>query len=319
MKPIEYSNQVIYKDQDGNRIESKLDMDKTTTALVANTDGATAEKITIKMANTSTGKASVTFKNTNDDKTGNPTWAQLNGGWTTTGTFKADADKIVEITINMSSMNTTYAVDDTKTKTAVNLDAADKSYNGANSGTIKVEAQRNQAKEGTNVLLTATLGTAPTTGVEVVLTNGIKFTFDVSDTTATYTIRSIDKDYELEISSIKDLTAPVATDVKAVFVDEDGDGKMTKGDTVRLTFKNAVDEAPVLTTGTTVAVGDGVLSNGNKTAEYKITTVNTSADSLKIAANGLVVNGVSNATNITISTPATGDIVAGGDKDLTVA
>ena len=111
----------------------------------------------------------------------------------------------------------------------------------------------------------------------------------------------------------------MATDVKAVFVDEDGDGKMTKGDTVRLTFKNAVDEAPVLTTGTTVAVGDGVLSNGNKTAEYKITTVNASADSLEIAANGLVVNGVSNAAKITITTPATSDIVVGGVKDLTVA
>ena len=120
VKPIEYSNKVIYKDQDGKRIESKLDMDVTTTALVADKTGATAEKITIKMANTSTGNAAITIANTDDDRPITWSWASLNAGMTTKRGFKAVPEKIVEITINMSSMNTTYTVED-KIDTAAKL------------------------------------------------------------------------------------------------------------------------------------------------------------------------------------------------------
>ena len=114
--PTTYSNKVIYKDQDGKRIESKLDMDVTTTALSAQT----AEKLTVKMANTSTGNAAITIANTDDDRTVTWGWSNLNAGMTTTRAFKAVADKIVEITIDMSSMNTTYTVED-KIDTAAKL------------------------------------------------------------------------------------------------------------------------------------------------------------------------------------------------------
>ena len=118
---------------------------------------------------------------------------------------------------------------------------------------FKVEANRNTVASDNNaVKLTATLGSAIADGadygLEITLTNGVKFVFvnDGSQTTAN-AVHKVTANETLAVKSVKEIATPTMLSTgKIVVNDNDGDGKISGKDTFVVKFSAPLKAAPAL-------------------------------------------------------------------------
>ena len=118
---------------------------------------------------------------------------------------------------------------------------------------FKVEANRTTVASDNNaVKLTATLGSAIADGadygLEIILTNGVKFVFvnDGSQTTAD-AVHKVTANETLAVKSVKEIATPTMLSTgKIVVNDNDGDGKISDKDTFVVKFSAPLKAAPAL-------------------------------------------------------------------------
>ena len=118
---------------------------------------------------------------------------------------------------------------------------------------FKVEANRTTVASDNNaVKLTATLGSAIADGadygLEITLTNGVKFVFvnDGSQTTAD-AVHKVTANETLAVKSVKEIATPTMLSTgKIVVNDNDGDGKISDKDTFVVKFSAPLKAAPAL-------------------------------------------------------------------------
>lgn len=297
---------VLYKDENGSNITSRLVSGYTETLATSGSN-----TVAFQVNTTSTGNglkyaisgltSNVSAKAfTTNDKT-----AQSEGS------LSAKGNDYVVVTISgLNGMVNNYTVTGITSGTAV----------GSTGKTIEVTASRNTVPSGAQVTLTATLNSAIANSakpIRVTLNNGSTFVFanDNSATTATANI-TVTSDVTLSISKVEELETPTVK--SAEINDVDGDGAISLNDVITLHFSQKLSAAPAVTSNGAVVFDSGNLAGDGMSATYKITTAPTATtDSMKIAVGALEADGTDFVNTVAYEI-VTSNAPGAADNGLTV-